>query len=46
MLFFIRAGSDYALLLVESAVEGGSVLTKDAVDMLWELNTRVMNLEV
>lgn len=40
------SGSDYALLLLESAVEGGNVLTMDAVDMIWELNARVLALEV
>lgn len=40
------SGSDYALLLLESAVEGGNVLTKASVDKLWVLNAKVMALEV
>ncbi|CBN79522.1 similar to Patched domain-containing protein 3 [Ectocarpus siliculosus] len=41
----VTDGSDYALLLLESAVEGGNVLTKASVDMLWDLNSRVMLVE-
>lgn len=42
----LASGSDYALLLLENAVEGGNVLTKASVDTLWELNARVWALEV
>ncbi|CAN0119730.1 unnamed protein product, partial [Pylaiella littoralis] len=45
ILNYFREGSDYALMLLESAVEGGNVLTMDAVDMIWELNARVLALE-
>eukprot|EP00903_Cladosiphon_okamuranus_P010290 g9741.t1 len=42
---YFNEGSDYALLLLESAVEGGNVLTKASVDTLWVLNAKVMALE-
>eukprot|EP00752_Nemacystus_decipiens_P003669 g3381.t1 len=41
----VTDGSDYALLLLESAVEGGNVLTKNSVDTLWALNAKVLALE-
>ncbi|CAN0213748.1 unnamed protein product, partial [Ectocarpus sp. 6 AP-2014] len=45
ILDYFDEGSDYALLLLESAVEGGNVLTKASVDLLWDLNSRVMLVE-
>ncbi|CAN0154440.1 unnamed protein product, partial [Ectocarpus fasciculatus] len=45
ILDYFDEGSDYALLLLESAIEGGNVLTKASVDMLWDLNTMVMLVE-
>ena len=39
-------GNEFALFLMEAPSEGGSVLTKESVDALWELDAKVLALEV
>ena len=34
------------MMLMENPSEGGSVLTKEAMDSLWELDAKVLAIEV
>ena len=38
--------SDYALIIVENPLDGGSVLTQESLNALWELDGLVMDIEV
>lgn len=40
------AGNEFALILLESPSEGGSVLTKESLDALWEIDAKVLEIEV
>lgn len=44
--YFDDVNTGYALFLVESPSEDGSVLTKASVDSLWELDAIVLTLKV
>lgn len=39
-------GRDYAVILVDSPSDDGNILTKDAMDALWELHNSVLEIEV
>lgn len=41
-----RAGAGFAVFLAESPSDGGNLLTKDSLDSLWELDARILKLEV
>lgn len=40
------SADEFALLLFETSSEGGNVLTKGALDAVWELDERILELEV
>ena len=42
----ISPGGSYAVFIMENPSDGGSVLTKDAMDALWELDAKVLAVEV
>lgn len=45
-LCLLWSGSDWALLILEHPEEGGSVLTKEAMDIFWELDENIGEVEV
>ncbi|CAM9765761.1 unnamed protein product, partial [Scytosiphon promiscuus] len=45
ILDYFDEGSDYALLLLESADESGNVLTKPSLDTLWDLDALIKGLQ-
>ena len=45
-IFANNPDSNYAVILIDSPSEGGNLLTKEAMDAFWGLNSLVMDLEV
>ncbi|CAN0269125.1 unnamed protein product, partial [Ascophyllum nodosum] len=45
VLSYFNDDSDYAVILIDSPSEGGNLLTKEAMDAFWGLNSLVMDLE-
>lgn len=45
-VFSDLADTEWALVLLEHPDEGGNVLTKASVDVLWELDAKIKELEV
>lgn len=39
-------GSDYAVILVDSPSDDGNILTKEAMDAIWELHSVALEIEV
>lgn len=42
----VDAGFKYAVILLEHPDAGGSVLTKESMDIFWELNAETLRVEV
>ncbi|CAM9472679.1 unnamed protein product, partial [Ascophyllum nodosum] len=45
VLSYFNDSDDYAVILMDSPSDGGSILTKEAMDALWELHSLVLEIE-
>lgn len=47
LVWYISAsGGDFAVILMEAPSEDGSVLTKESMDTVWEIDALVMGIQV